>query len=327
MRFLRTEQIGGLILLGATALALIVANSPLQDATSPSRPPKVGPSSLHLHLTWAQWATDGLLTLFFVVVGLELKHEIVVGELRDPRKAMLPIFAAIGGMIAPAVVALAVGAGGRGIGKAWAVPVATDIAFALAVLALAARTLPPSLRVFLLTLAIVDDLGAIILIAVLFTAHFSILPLIGSAAAIGAYALLQRRTVPWLVAYLAAGPRRLGSPARQRHPRDPGRRGDRTRDPGHRRSRRARGAGGTARTRAATDLRRHLRTGVRVHGGRGVAVGVGAPRFRDRPRRPRGRGRPRARQDDRCLRRQSPGRTHSPGGAATGPRAGEISSR
>ncbi len=205
VRFLRTEQIGGLILLGATALALIIANSPWKHAYETFQRAAFGPTVLHLNLTWEQWGTDGLLTVFFVVVGLELKHELVLGELRDPRKAILPIFAAIGGMIIPVAVTLAIGAGAPGIGKAWAVPVATDIAFALAVLALAARTLPPTLRVFLLTLAIVDDIGAILLIAVLFTAHFEILPLIGAIAAIAAYALLQRLRFRglWLYVLLA----------------------------------------------------------------------------------------------------------------------------
>jgi Na+:H+ antiporter, NhaA family len=192
VRFLRTEQIGGLILLAATATALIVANSGASAWYTRFINTAVGPESLHLHLTLEQWATDGLLTLFFVVVGLELKHELVVGELRDPRRAILPIFAAVGGMVIPAVVALAVGAGSPGIGNAWPVPVATDIAFALGVLAIVGRDLPSSLRVFLLTLAIVDDLGAIVLIAVLFTDHFSFLPLLGAIAAIAVYALLQR---------------------------------------------------------------------------------------------------------------------------------------
>jgi NhaA family Na+:H+ antiporter len=205
IRFLRTEQIGGLILLAATALALIIANSPSKHAYETFRTSTFGPAALHADLTWEQWATDGLLTIFFLVVGLELKREIVLGELRDPRKAILPIFAAVGGMIVPVVVALAVGAGAPGIGKAWAVPVATDIAFALAVLALAARSLPPSLRVFLLTLAIVDDLGAILLIAVLFTAHFEILPLIGSIATIAVYALLQRLRFGGFWLYLPLG--------------------------------------------------------------------------------------------------------------------------
>jgi Na+:H+ antiporter, NhaA family len=205
IEFLRTEQIGGVILLGATALALIIANSPLKGWYATFQDTKVGPSALHLNLTWQTWATDGLLTVFFVVVGLELKHELVVGELRDPRKAILPIFAAIGGMIIPVCVALLVGSGAEGIGKAWAVPVATDIAFALAVLAIAARSLPPSLRVFLLTLAIVDDIGAIVLIGVLFTTHFAILPLLGSIAAVAIYAFLQRARFRgwWLYLILA----------------------------------------------------------------------------------------------------------------------------
>lgn len=205
LRYLRTEQVGGLILLAATALALIAANSGLRDAYQRLGSFAIGPSALHLHLTLTQWATDGLLSVFFVIAGLELKHELVVGELRDPRRAVLPVCAAAGGMVAPALVALIVGAGAPGFGRAWAVPVATDIAFALGVLALAARDLPPTLRVFLLTLAIVDDLGAIVLIAALFTAHLAIAPLLGSAAAIGGYALLQRwRVGEWWVYLLLA---------------------------------------------------------------------------------------------------------------------------
>ena len=205
VRFLRTEQIGGLILLAATAAALIVANSGAQDWYAHLIHSSFGPESLHLHLTVEEWATDGLLTIFFVVVGLELKHELVVGELKDPRRAVLPIMAAVGGMIVPAVVTLAVGAGSPHIGEAWPVPVATDIAFALAVLAIVGRQLPSSLRVFLLTLAIVDDLGAIILIAILFTAHFAILPLLGAIAAIAVYAVLQRLRVHGWWLYLILG--------------------------------------------------------------------------------------------------------------------------
>lgn len=204
-RFLRTEQIGGLILLAATAAALIVANSSAQDWYARLTSATFGPESLHLHLTVEEWASDGLLTLFFVVVGLELKYELVIGELRSPRRASLPIFAAIGGMIVPALVTLAVGAGSPNIGNAWPVPVATDIAFALAVLAVVGRDLPSSLRVFLLTVAVVDDLGAIVLIAILFTSQFAILPLLGSIAAIGAYAVLQRMRFRGWWLYLILG--------------------------------------------------------------------------------------------------------------------------
>jgi NhaA family Na+:H+ antiporter len=191
-RFLRTERIGGLVLLSATALALIVANSPLRDAYHRLSGTVIGPAALHLDLTVERWATDGLLAFFFVVAGLELKRELFLGELRDPRRAMLPIFGAVGGMVTPVLVFLAVGAGAPGAGDLWAVPVATDIAFALAVLAVAGRDLPSGLRAFLLTLAIVDDLGAIVLIAVLFTSHLTWPPLLGAVAAVGAYWLLQR---------------------------------------------------------------------------------------------------------------------------------------
>jgi Na+:H+ antiporter, NhaA family len=188
-RFLRTEQIGGLILLGATALALIVANTPLASSYADFKGATVA------GLTLETWNEEGLLSIFFVVAGLELKRELVVGELRRLRQAMLPIVGAIGGMLVPALVCLAVAWGEPGAKDAWPVPVATDIAFALAVLAITARDLPASLRAFLLSLAIVDDLGAIALIAVLFSTHLSLAALAGAVATIGVYALLQQRRV------------------------------------------------------------------------------------------------------------------------------------
>ncbi|WP_031466500.1 Na+/H+ antiporter NhaA [Sciscionella sediminilitoris] len=166
-RFLRTETVGGMVLLGAAALALILANSPLDEVYRAIREFTIGPSALHLNLSVETWAKDGLLALFFYVAGLELKRELVVGELSTVKAATLPAIAAIGGMIAPALLAFAVG--GSQIGDAWSVPVATDIAFALGVLALAGSRMPSSARVFLLSLAVVDDLGAIAVIAILFT--------------------------------------------------------------------------------------------------------------------------------------------------------------
>jgi len=188
-RFLCTEQIGGLILLGATALALIVANTRLASSYSDLKAATVGGLTLEI------WAEDGLLSIFFVVAGLELKRELVVGELRNPRQAMLPIVGAFGGMLVPALVCLAVAWGSPHAKDAWPVPVATDIAFALAVLAITARDLPASLRVFLLSLAIVDDLGAITLIAVLFSTHLSLAALAGAVVVVGVYAALQQRRV------------------------------------------------------------------------------------------------------------------------------------
>src|SRR5438067_2050422 len=143
-RYLRTETTGGVILLIATAIALVWANSPLRGGYHALREFRVGPELLHLNLTIGDWAKDGLLALFFFVAGLELKRELVVGELSRFKQAVLPVVAAIGGMVVPALVALAVGWGTPGIDRAWAIPVATDIAFALGVLALTASNLPPS---------------------------------------------------------------------------------------------------------------------------------------------------------------------------------------
>lgn len=141
-RYLRTETVGGFVLLAAAAVALVWANSPWAASYEAVRGLTVGPSALHLDLTIAQWATDGLLAVFFFVVGLELKRELVIGELSSARNALLPVAAALGGMIVPAVIALVVGRGAPGMEQAWAIPVATDIAFALGVLALAGAALP-----------------------------------------------------------------------------------------------------------------------------------------------------------------------------------------
>lgn len=205
-RFLRTETTGGIILLAATAVALLWANSALGDVYRAVRDFELGPEALHLHLSIGDWAKDGLLALFFFVVGLELKRELVVGELSDIKAATLPIFAAIGGMLAPAGIALAIGWGEPGIEQAWAIPVATDIAFALGVLALTGSNLPGAARVFLLSLAVVDDLGAIIVIAVLFTATFNLLAAGIAVAALALYAYLQHKRVRawWLYVPLAA---------------------------------------------------------------------------------------------------------------------------
>ena len=199
-RYLRTETVGGVILLCATAVALLWANSPLAGSYLAVRDTTIGPAALHLDLTVAQWATDGLLALFFFVVGLELKRELVVGELSRLRQALLPVAAAAGGMLVPAGLALTIGWGSPGIDQAWAIPVATDIAFALGVLALTGSALPGTARVFLLGLAVADDLGAIVIIAVLFSSGLDVLALAGAALGCLAYWWLQRRrTRAWWV--------------------------------------------------------------------------------------------------------------------------------
>jgi len=204
-RFLRTETVGGVILLIATAIALLWANSPWVGAYQAMRETVVGPAALHLDLTLAQWATDGLLAVFFFVVGLELKRELVIGELSTRSQALLPVAAAFGGMLVPALLALLVGRGAPGMDQAWSIPVATDIAFALGVLALAGAALPTTARVFLLALAVVDDLGAIVVIAVLFSVGLNLVALAGAGALVLLYWWLQRRrvTTTWLYVPIA----------------------------------------------------------------------------------------------------------------------------
>ncbi|GLY29072.1 Na(+)/H(+) antiporter NhaA [Kineosporia sp. NBRC 101731] len=203
---LRKETVGGALLLVATVLALVWANSAWSGGYTSLRDTTVGPHSLHLDLTLGQWAADGLLAIFFFVAGLELKREFVAGDLRDPRRAALPVTAAIGGMIAPAVIFVLVNRGtGDGALQGWAIPTATDIAFALAVLAVISSHLPVALRTFLLTLAVVDDLLAIVIIAVFFTSDLSLVPLLLAALTLGAFTVLVQRRVRswWLLLPLA----------------------------------------------------------------------------------------------------------------------------
>ncbi|MFB9906248.1 Na+/H+ antiporter NhaA [Allokutzneria oryzae] len=204
-RYLRTETVGGIVLLVATAIALLWANSPWDEAYRWLRDWRIGPEALHLNLTVGEWAKDGLLALFFFVAGLELKRELVVGELSDRKAATLPVIAALGGMLVPAGIALAVSWGAPGSAQAWAIPVATDIAFALGVLAITGSGLPNSARIFLLSLAVVDDLGAILVIAVLFTSTFNLLAFAVAGALLALYWYLQRRRVTsaWIYVPLA----------------------------------------------------------------------------------------------------------------------------
>ena len=195
---LRNETVGGALMLGAAVVALVWANSPWSGAYDTVRETTIGPAALHLDLSLQTWAADGLLAIFFFVAGLELKRELVVGDLRTPSRAAVPVVAALAGMAAPALVFVLVAnvAGGDGsVLRGWAIPTATDIAFALAVLAVIQSHLPTALRAFLLTLAVVDDLGAILVIATVYTASVDFLALAGAAALLVLYALLQRRRV------------------------------------------------------------------------------------------------------------------------------------
>lgn len=197
---LRRETVGGLLLVGAAVIALVWANTPWASAYEGLRDTVVGPAALHLDLSLGTWAADGLLAIFFFVAGLELKREFVAGDLRDPRKAALPIAAAVGGMAVPAVIYTVVNLRSEGGLAGWAIPTATDIAFALAVLAVISTHLPAALRTFLLTLAVVDDLLAISIIAVFYTSSLSLGPLALSLVPLGLFGLaVQRRIRSWWV--------------------------------------------------------------------------------------------------------------------------------
>ena len=197
---LRKETIGGALLMLAAVAALCWANSPWSGAYEALRGFTLGPAALHLDLTLATWSADGLLAIFFFVAGLELKREFVAGDLSDPRRAAVPIAAAVGGVILPAVLYTLVNLGGGGGARGWAIPTATDIAFALAVLAVIGRHLPPALRTFLLTLAVVDDLLAIAIIAVFFTDHLAVLPLVAALVPLALFTLaVQRRVRSWWI--------------------------------------------------------------------------------------------------------------------------------
>ncbi|MFI8399745.1 Na+/H+ antiporter NhaA [Streptomyces sp. NPDC085463] len=192
---LRTETVGGMLLLLAAVVALIWANTPLSDSYESVREFHFGPAALGLDLSVQHWAADGLLSIFFFVAGVELKRELVAGELRDPRAAALPVVAALCGMAAPALVYVLVNVIGGGSFDGWAVPTATDIAFALAVLAVIGTSLPSALRAFLLTLAVVDDLFAILIIAVFFTSDLNFAALGGAVAGLAVFWLLLRKEV------------------------------------------------------------------------------------------------------------------------------------
>lgn len=195
---LRKETVGGALLLAGTVVALIWINSPAAGSYIALRDLTVGPAALHLDLSLGTWAADGLLAIFFFVVGLELKREFVAGDLRDPARAALPIFAAIGGVVVPAGIYVLVNVYANGPLSGWAIPAATDIAFALAVLAIISTHLPTGLRTFLLTLAVVDDLVAVTIIAVFYTADLDLLPLVAALVPLGLFCLaVQRRNRSW----------------------------------------------------------------------------------------------------------------------------------
>ena len=203
---LRDETVGGVLLLIAAAVALIWANSPWGDSYADLVQYQFGPEALHLHLSLSVWSADGLLAVFFFVIGLELKHELVLGSLSNVHKAAVPIAAAIGGMAVPALIFAGINVlAPEGLPGGWGIPMATDIAFALAVLAVVGRRLPIALRAFLLTLAVVDDLGAILVIAIFYTDSIQFGWFALSVLCCAAYALAQRQRIRSAFLYVPLG--------------------------------------------------------------------------------------------------------------------------
>ena len=204
--FLATEASGGIVLLLATIVALLWANSPWSEGYNGVWETevvlKVGGFEMAEDLR--HWVNDGLMTLFFFVVGLEIKRELVVGELNDARKAMLPVFGALGGMVGPAALYLAFNAGSSG-SSGWGIPMATDIAFAVGVLAVLGPRIPPGLKVFLLSLAIVDDIGAIAVIALFYAGDLDPGWLLLAAGLLLLLVLLRRLKVFWVPVYAMLG--------------------------------------------------------------------------------------------------------------------------
>jgi len=194
--FLQSETTGGALLIVAALIGLLLANGPLSSAFHALATTHIGSDALHLNLTIQEWTADALLAIFFFVIGCELKHELVAGTLSKPRQAVLPVAAALGGMAVPALLYVAISRGGAADAvNGWGIPMATDIAFALAVLAVLGRGLPSGVRTFLLTLAIVDDLGAILVIALFYSAGLSLEWIAVSALLLALFALAQRQRI------------------------------------------------------------------------------------------------------------------------------------
>ncbi len=203
-KLLHNETYSGALLLLAAAAAMIIANSSWSEWYFSLSNTVIGPEQIHLDLTIATWAADGLLAVFFFVAGMELKYELVSGSLSNRANAAVPIAAALGGMIVPAVIFFTINAGTPS-SNGWGIPMATDIAFALAVLGIAGRRLPIELRAFLLSLAVVDDLGAIVVIAIFYSSAIAFGYLISAATCIALFAIAQRNGIRSPLLYLPLG--------------------------------------------------------------------------------------------------------------------------
>src|SRR5262245_61594259 len=207
LEFIHHEASGGVILLIAAVFALILANSPLAPLYGAllDTPVSIRIGALELDKNLLHWINDGLMAIFFFHVGLEIKRELVVGELSTAKQASLPAIGAIGGMIVPAIIYIAINASDPHALKGWAIPTATDIAFAVGVLALVGSRVPPALKIFLLALAIIDDLGAIVIIALFYTYNLSFAALALAAIGVAVLVSLNRRGVTRVAPYVLTG--------------------------------------------------------------------------------------------------------------------------
>ncbi|MFC5848783.1 Na+/H+ antiporter NhaA [Deinococcus petrolearius] len=205
-QFVRSQSFAGLLLFLAAALAFVLANSPLSGAYEALRHLHLGVTlgGRGLDLSLEHWVNDGLMAVFFLLVGLEIKRELLIGELANPRRAALAVAGALGGMAVPALLYAALNGSGPGL-HGWGIPMATDIAFSLGILALLGSRVPVGLKVFLTALAIVDDLGAVIVIALFYTSELNFTAMLGAALTWGALLLLGRRGVRRLGVYAALG--------------------------------------------------------------------------------------------------------------------------
>ncbi|CAM3322378.1 Na+/H+ antiporter NhaA [Pseudomonas floridensis] len=206
-RFFQLEAAGGLLLIAAAALALIINNSPLSWLYMAflDTPVATWIGALQINKPLLLWINDGLMALFFLVIGLEVKREVLEGHLSKPSQIILPGAAALGGMVVPALIYVALNTGNAEALNGWAIPMATDIAFALGVLALLGKRVPVSLKLFLMTLAIIDDLGAIIVIALVYSGELSHTSLMLAGASIVALIAMNRFGVSRLAPYLLVG--------------------------------------------------------------------------------------------------------------------------
>lgn len=205
--FIRKESSSGIMLIFVTVLALLLQNSPLSDLYSAflHTPIEIRFGALHLDKPLYLWTNDGLMALFFLLIGLEVKREIFEGHLSTPSQVVLPAIAAVGGMVVPALCYIAFNHGDPTAMRGWAIPTATDIAFALGILSLLGNRVPTSLKIFLMALAIIDDLGAIVIIALFYTVELSTLSIVISAAALFTLFIMNRIGVVKKTAYILVG--------------------------------------------------------------------------------------------------------------------------